>query len=138
MGPDKESLFKTRKKKIMPVKEEDEKKFWDLGILGKDTATLLFNVVYFYKGKLFGLRAEEHRNLSLKKFEIADNFICFERKMFQRHFIVGCSAGMVGAVGKISAFRQQGPQFDPGSTKIRIFVRPSFPPKPTQLSIPPG
>ena len=46
--------------------------------------------------------------------------------------------GMVGAVGKISAFRPQGPQFDPGSAKIRIFVRPSFPPKPTQLSILPG
>ena len=27
-------------------------------------------------------------------------------------------AGMVGAVGKISAFRPQGPQFDPGSTEI--------------------
>ena len=40
-------------------------------------------------------------------------------------------AGMVGAVGKISAFRPQGPQFDPGSAEIRIFVRPSFPPKPT-------
>ena len=47
-------------------------------------------------------------------------------------------AGMVGAVGKISAFRPQGPQFDPGSAKIQIFVRPSFPPKPTQLFILPG
>ena len=27
-------------------------------------------------------------------------------------------AGMVGAVGKISAFRPQGPQFDPGSAEI--------------------
>ena len=27
-------------------------------------------------------------------------------------------AGMVGAVGKISAFRPQGPQFDPGAAEI--------------------
>ena len=27
-------------------------------------------------------------------------------------------AGMVGAVGKIFAFRPQGPQFDPGSAEI--------------------
>ena len=47
-------------------------------------------------------------------------------------------AEMVGAVGKISAFRPQGPQFNPGSAEIWIFVRPSFPPKPTQLSILPG
>ena len=38
-------------------------------------------------------------------------------------------ASMVGAVCKISAFQPQGPQFDPGSAKICIFVRPSFLPK---------
>ena len=65
----------------MPVKEEDEKKFWDLGILGKDTAKSLLNVVSFYNGKLFGLRAGEHRNLSLNNFEIADNFIRFEENV---------------------------------------------------------
>ena len=42
---------------------------------------------------------------------------------------------MGGAVGKISASQLQGPQFDPGFAKIRIFVQPSFPPKLTQLSI---
>ena len=45
---------------------------------------------------------------------------------------------MVGVIGKISAFRPQVALFDPGSAKLRIFVRPSFPPKPTQLSILPG
>ena len=47
-------------------------------------------------------------------------------------------ADMVGAVSKISAFRPQGPQFNPSSAEIWIFVRPSFPPKLTQLSILPG
>ena len=47
-------------------------------------------------------------------------------------------AGMVGAVGKISAFQPEGLWFDPGSTEIWIFVWPSFLPKLTQLSILPG
>ena len=37
-------------------------------------------------------------------------------------------AGVVGPVGKISAFRTQGPQFDPGSAEIWTFVWPSFAP----------
>ena len=69
-----------KKEEKMPVKEEDQKKFWDLRILGKDTAKSL-NVVCFYNGKLFGLRAGEHRNLSLNNFEIADNFIRFEENV---------------------------------------------------------
>ena len=44
-------------------------------------------------------------------------------------------AGMIGAVGKISALRLQGPRFNPGSDEIWIFVWSSFPPKLTQLSI---
>ena len=38
-------------------------------------------------------------------------------------------ADMVGAVGKISAFQPEGPQFDPGAAEIWIFVWRSFPPK---------
>ena len=47
-------------------------------------------------------------------------------------------AGVAGAVGKISAFRPQGPRLDSGFDEIRIFVQSSFPPKLTQLSILPG
>ena len=48
-------------------------------------------------------------------------------------------AGMVGAVGKISAFRAQGPRFDPRLCRdLNWFVWLSFPPKLTQLSILPG
>ena len=65
----------------MPVKEDDEKNFWNLGILGKDTAKSLLNVVYFYNGKLFGLCTGEHRNLSLNNFEIAYKFILFEENV---------------------------------------------------------
>ena len=48
-------------------------------------------------------------------------------------------AGVVGAVGKISAFQPQDPQFDyQHGQDLDWFVRRSFSPKLTQLSIPPG
>ena len=47
-------------------------------------------------------------------------------------------SGVIGAVGKISAFRPEGPRFNSRFAEIRIFVQPSFPPKVTQLSILPG
>ena len=50
-----------KKEEKQPVNEEDENKFWTMGLLGKNSA----NVVYFYNGKLFGLRASEHRNICL-------------------------------------------------------------------------
>ena len=40
--------------------------------------TSLLNSVYYLKGKIFGLRRSENRNLSLKNFELGPNFIKFE------------------------------------------------------------
>ena len=58
------------------------------------------------------------------------------REKFSDYF--GSKAGMVGAVGKISAFQPQGPQFDPLLCQdLNWFMRLSFPPKLIQLSIPP-
>ena len=51
-----------RAQEKLPVDKEDENKFRILGLLGKNSAKSLLNVVYFYNGKLFGLRASEHRN----------------------------------------------------------------------------
>lgn len=36
------------------------------------------NFVYYFNGKIFGLRRSENRNLSLKNFELGLNFIKFE------------------------------------------------------------
>lgn len=47
-------------------------------ILGKKTATALLHTMYFYNGKLFGLRGAEHRNLTVNNFEIGPNFIKYE------------------------------------------------------------
>ena len=40
--------------------------------------TSLLNSVYYFNGKIFGLRRSENRNLSLKNFELGPNFIKFE------------------------------------------------------------
>ena len=61
--------------------EADKNKFWTLGLLGKNSAKSLLNVVYFYNGELFGLRASKHRNISLENFEIGDNYIRFEENL---------------------------------------------------------
>lgn len=42
------------------------------------TAKSLLNVVYYYNGKLFGLRGGLHRRICLENFEISDNYIPFE------------------------------------------------------------
>ena len=59
-------------------KDEEEELFWQEGLLGTATAKSLLNTVYFYNGKLFGLRAGEHRNINVNNFEVGTNFIRFE------------------------------------------------------------
>ena len=43
----------------------EEELFWSKGLFGLSSAKSLLNTVYFYNGKLFGLRASEHRNNTL-------------------------------------------------------------------------
>ena len=42
----------SKKEEKLPVSEEDENKFSDMGLLGKNSAKALLNVVYSYNGKL--------------------------------------------------------------------------------------
>ena len=44
-------------------KKTEKELFWNLNALEMSTAKLLLNTVYFYNGKLFGLRGGEHRSL---------------------------------------------------------------------------
>ena len=70
---------KEEKLPVWPLSDGDEKKFWELGLLGKDTAkSFKCCVLLQINGKLFGLRAVEHRNIYLNNFEIGDNYIRFE------------------------------------------------------------
>ena len=55
------------------ITEEEESKLWKLNLLGKTTAESLLHTLYFYNGKLFGLRSNEHRLLRASNFKIVDN-----------------------------------------------------------------
>jgi len=48
-----------------------------MGLLGCQSAKSLLNTVYFYNGKLFGLRGGEHRDIRVANFELGSNFIRF-------------------------------------------------------------
>ena len=60
------------------VSEEEEATFWDKKLLGTTSAKSLLNTMYFYNGKIFGLRGGDHRKIVVNKFEIGPNFIKFE------------------------------------------------------------
>ena len=66
---------KAEKEAIM---DEEEEKFSVGGQLGMSTARSLLNSVYYYNGKLFGLRGGEHRNITVNNFEVGNNYIQFE------------------------------------------------------------
>lgn len=74
LGVAQESKMAERKE----ITEEEESKLWKLNLLGKTTAESLLHTVYFYNGKLFGLRSNEHRLLRVSNFKIVDNLIIFD------------------------------------------------------------
>ena len=57
------------------VTEREETILWDTALLGANTAESLLNTVYFYNGKLFGLRAGEHRLTRLSNIVVEGNKI---------------------------------------------------------------
>ena len=62
--------IKYKKEEKEFVSEEEEELFWKQGLLGTTTAKSLLNTVYFYNGKIFGLRGGDHRNISVNNFLI--------------------------------------------------------------------
>ena len=63
------------------ITEAEEEAFWANGLLGKSSSHVVLNTVYFYNGKLFGLRSSEHRAITLNNFTIGENFIKFEENV---------------------------------------------------------
>ena len=59
-------------------REREETILWDMALLGANTAESLLNTVYFYNGKLFGLRAGEHRLFRLSNIVVEGNKIVFD------------------------------------------------------------
>lgn len=56
---------------------EEEKQMWSKGVLGESSPETLLKTLYFYIGKLFGLRASEHRMLRLDNFVVSENEVLF-------------------------------------------------------------
>ena len=46
------------------VTAEEERKFWEMNLLGTSSAKTLLYTVYFYNGKIFGLMMRSSRELS--------------------------------------------------------------------------
>ncbi|KXJ10914.1 Zinc finger MYM-type protein 2 [Exaiptasia diaphana] len=59
-----------RKKEKELITDEEEEAMWRKGVLGQSTAEILLKTVYFYNGKLFGIRSQEHRQLRISDIEI--------------------------------------------------------------------
>ena len=59
------------KKQAQPLTPEIEDTLWERGIFDQHTGKGLFNVVFWYGCKIFGLRAgDEYRSLEIEQFEI--------------------------------------------------------------------
>ena len=70
--------IKCKKEEREFVSEEEEAAFWEKKLLGTTSAKSLLNTMYFYNGKIFGLRGGDHRKIVVNNFEIGPNFIKFE------------------------------------------------------------
>lgn len=73
--------LKTKKDVRNEVTLGEEELLWRKGLLGNNTAECLLNTIYFYNGKLFGLRSNEHRLLRVCNISLKDNFIIFDESV---------------------------------------------------------
>ncbi len=68
------------------ITEEDERKLWEMKLLGSQSAESLLHTIYYFNGKLFGLRSGEHRLLRVHNIKVKENMIIFDEshcKTFQ-------------------------------------------------------
>lgn len=72
---------KCKKEAREEITEEEEAILWEKGLLGGHSAESLMNTIYFYNGKMFGLRAGEHRLLRLCNIYVKENLIIFDESL---------------------------------------------------------
>ena len=53
--------LQTKKEEKEAVTEEKEEKFWSAGLFGSGIAKQLLDTIYFYNGKIFGLRGQRKK-----------------------------------------------------------------------------
>ena len=68
----------TKKDEKEAITDEEEDLFWSKGLMGTGSSNSLLNTVYFYNGKLFGLRGGEHRNITVRNIRVSDDCLRFE------------------------------------------------------------
>ena len=73
--------LKTKGDEKEAVNSEEEELFWSKGLFGQSSPRSLLNTVYFYNGKLFGLRASELRSITFANVIVFDDFIKFEENV---------------------------------------------------------
>ena len=72
---------KTKKPDKEGITEEEENTFWEKNLLGSQTAKSLLHTIYFYNGKLFGIRSNEHRNLRYINLRVESNCIIYDESV---------------------------------------------------------
>lgn len=70
------NMFQRQERK--EISEEEETALWRQNLLGCSSAKTLVNTIYFYNGKLFGIRAKEHRNLRIQNFKLESGAIIYK------------------------------------------------------------
>ena len=63
------------------ITEDEEGILWEKGLLGGHSAESLMYTIYFYNGKLFGLRACEHRLLRFCNICVKENLTIFDESL---------------------------------------------------------
>lgn len=69
----------TKKDEKEAITDQEEDLFWSKGLMGTGSSNSLLNTVYFYSGKLFGLRGGEHRNITVRNIRVSDDCLGLKR-----------------------------------------------------------
>ena len=65
------------------VTAEEERKFSEMNLLRTSSAKPLLYRMYFYNGKIFGVRGGDQRNIVLNNFELGSSFIKFQENSWK-------------------------------------------------------
>ena len=69
---------KNKKPEREQITDAEEEVLWEKGLLGSSTSEVILNTVYYYNGKLFGIRAKEHRDLRFQNIRVDNNYIIYD------------------------------------------------------------
>ena len=72
---------KCKKDERREITKSEEAELWKQGLRGSSTAETLLHTMYFYNGKLFGLRGGEHRLLRVSNITVQGSHIIFDECM---------------------------------------------------------